>query len=65
MEEVRCLEGELAAAEPKRLRFALWHTAGRLVRTGRRLILRLSADWPWVRQLRAAFARLRALTAAA
>ena len=56
---------ELAAAEPKRLRFALWHTAGRLVRTGRRLVLRLSPDWPWVRQLRAAFARLRALTAAA
>jgi hypothetical protein len=60
-----CLEGELAAAEPKRLPFALWHTAGRLVRTGRRLILRLSADWPWVKQLREAFARLRALTATA
>jgi len=60
-----CLEGELAAAEPKRLRFALWHTAGRLVRTGRRLILRLSADWPWGRQLQAAFARLRALTVTA
>jgi hypothetical protein len=60
-----CLEEELAAAEPKRLRFALWHVAGRLVRTGRRLILRLAADWPWVRQLQAAFGRLRALALSA
>lgn len=56
-----CLTGELGAAEPKRLRYALWHTAGRLVHTGRRWILRLSADWPWVSELQAGFARLRAL----
>jgi hypothetical protein len=56
-----CLRGELASAEPKRLRFALWHTAGRLVRTGRRLILRLAVGWPWVRELQAGFGRLRAL----
>lgn len=56
-----CLEGALAAAEPKRLRYALWHCAGRLVRSGRRLILRLQSTWPWVKELVAAFARLRAL----
>jgi Transposase DDE domain group 1 len=33
------LDGELAVAEPKRLRYTLWHTVGRLVRTGRRTIL--------------------------
>jgi hypothetical protein len=60
-----CLEGELAAAEPKRSRFALWHTAGRLVRTGRRIILRVSATWPWVHELRAAFGRLAALALSA
>ena len=30
--KVLCLRQELASAEPKRLRYALWHTAGRLVR---------------------------------
>lgn len=58
-----CLDGPLAVAEPKRLRYALWHTAGRLVRSGRRLTLRLAATWPWTGQLVAAFTRLRALAA--
>ena len=31
-----CLDGELAKAEPKRLRYCLFHVAGRLARTGRR-----------------------------
>jgi hypothetical protein len=56
-----CLDGALARAEPKRLRFALWHVAGRLVRTGRRLILRLPRTWPWATELALAFRRLRAL----
>jgi len=58
-----CMGGDLASAEPKRLRYALWHVAGRLVRTGRRMILRLSAAWPWAKELRSAFGRLRALPA--
>ena len=59
------LEGELAKAEPKRLRHRLLHVAGRLARTGRRLILRLPRTWPWAEALLAAFRRLRALPAAA
>lgn len=55
------LEGELARAEPKRLRHRLLHVAGRLVRTGRRLRLRLPRTWPWAEALVAAFRRLRAL----
>lgn len=55
-----CLDGALAHAEPKRLRHRLLHTAGRIVRHGRRTRLRLQADWPWARALVAAFARLRA-----
>src|SRR5215211_1517004 len=58
-----CLTGELAKAEPKRLRHRLLHTAGRLVRHGRRTRLRLQADWPWAQALAAAFRRLRALPA--
>ncbi len=57
-----CLDGELAQAEPKRLRYCLWHTAGRLVRTGRRLILRIDATWPWATEIADAFQRLRSLS---
>jgi Transposase DDE domain group 1 len=56
-----CLEGELALAEPKRVRQRLLHVAGRLVRSGRRVALRLPQGWPWAEALVAAFARLRAL----
>jgi hypothetical protein len=60
-----CLEGELALAEPKRVRQRLLHVAGRIVRSGRRTTLRLPHAWPWAKALAAAFARLRALPAAA
>jgi hypothetical protein len=55
------LDGELAVAEPKALRYRLWHTAARVVRHARRRILRLQRSWPWAAELAAAFARLRAL----
>jgi Transposase DDE domain group 1 len=58
-----CLDGELATAEPKRLRHRLLHTAGRLVRHGRRIRLRLQADWPWAPALVTAFTQLRAIPA--
>lgn len=57
-----CLDGEFATAEPKRLRYALLHCAGRLVRTGRQIILRLQENWPWTAHLVAAFTRLRSLS---
>ncbi len=53
-----CLEGELARAEPKRLRYCLLHAAGVLVRSGRRTTLRIAAGWPWARQLVTAFGQL-------
>jgi hypothetical protein len=55
------LDGELAVAEPKTLRYRLWHVAARIVRHARRLILRLQRTWPWAVELAGAFARLRAL----
>ncbi len=57
------LDGELARAEPKALRYRLWHVAGRLVHHARRVILRFDHDWPWADALMAAFQRLRALPA--
>ena len=54
-----CLEGELARAEPKRLRYTLLHTAGVLVRSARRTTLRIAEGWPWADELVvAAFTRL-------
>lgn len=55
------LDGELARAEPKRLRYRLFHVSGRLTRSGRRVRLHLPASWPWAGDLLAAFTRLRAL----
>ena len=54
------LDGDLAVAEPKTLRYRLWHVAARIVRHARR-ILRRQRSWPWAVTLARAFARLRAL----
>lgn len=58
-----CLDGELALAEPKRLRQRLLHVAGKVVRSARRTTLRLPRSWPWAEALVSAFARLRSLPA--
>jgi len=55
------LDGDLAVAEPKTLRYRLLHTAARIVRHARRVILRRQRSWPWATQLARAFARLRVL----
>jgi Transposase DDE domain group 1 len=55
------LDGALAVAEPKTLRYRLWHIAARVVRHARRVILRLQRSWPWAIELARAFTRLRAL----
>lgn len=55
------LDGELAVAEPKTLRYRLLHVAARVVRHARRVTLRLQRSWPWATALASAFARLRAL----
>ena len=59
------LTGELARAEPKRLRYRLLHVAGRLAFHARTATLRLHNAWPWARTLADAFARARALPAPA
>jgi len=52
------LDGDLARAEPRRLRYTLFHTAGHLVTTGRRRFCRLANHWPWTPDLVTAFTRL-------
>lgn len=55
------LEGDLATAEPKKLRYRLLHTAARVIRSARQTRIRISADWPWATELAAAFGRVAAL----
>ncbi|MGW3202559.1 IS1380 family transposase [Streptomyces sp. NPDC001118] len=55
------LEGELATAEPKKLRHRLLHAAARITHGARRLHLRIAATWPWRHDLATAFTRLQAL----
>ena len=55
------LTGPLATAEPKALCYRLLHVPARLTRSARRRNLRLPANWPWVDDLLAAFARIAAI----
>jgi hypothetical protein len=52
------LTGWARVAEPKRLRLRLFGVAGRLVRTGRRLTLKIPDAWPWAGQVSGAHIRL-------
>jgi hypothetical protein len=55
------LTGPARRWEPKRLRLRLFPAAGRLVRGGRRLRLRIAATWPWATHITTAITRLNAL----
>ena len=55
------LTGAMAKAEPKKLRWALWHTAGKITTTGRRQTMHLDRTWPWAATLQHAFQRLSTL----
>ncbi|HEX8156059.1 MAG TPA: IS1380 family transposase [Solirubrobacteraceae bacterium] len=57
------LTGELARAEPKRLRYRLLHVAARLAFHARKATLRIHHAWPWAAALVDAFTRARALPA--
>ena len=55
------LDGPLAKAEPDTLRHRLLHTAVRLVRHARYLILRIPETWPWAKAFASAFHRVLAI----
>jgi hypothetical protein len=55
------LDGDLARAEPKTLRYRVLHAAGKLVRGGRRRRLKIPATWPWADAIATAWARITAL----
>ncbi|MGX7669202.1 IS1380 family transposase [Plantactinospora sp. DSM 117369] len=61
--QLHALDGDLATAEPKRLRYRLLHTAARIVHGQRRRRVRNPATWPWAEQITAAFTRITAIPA--
>ena len=56
-----CCTGPLAVAEPKRLRWTLWHTPARIVRRAGRDIIRIIDDWPTTTDIIAAYRHIAAL----
>jgi hypothetical protein len=56
--QLLCLRGPLANAEPKTLRWQLWHTPARVVRHARQIIVRVLDDWPTADALLAAYRRI-------
>ncbi|MFJ4501451.1 IS1380 family transposase [Streptomyces sp. NPDC088864] len=55
------LTGQDRLWEPRRMRLRLFTTAGQLVTTGRRRILRLARHWPWTSHITTALERLALL----
>ena len=55
------LDGALARAEPKTLRYRILHAAGRLTRGGRQRHLKIQASWPWAAGIATAWDRIKAL----
>ena len=55
------LDGDLAKAEPKTLRYRVLHAAARLVRGGRRRRWKIAANWPWAEAIMRAWQRICAL----
>jgi len=55
------LDGDLARAEPKTLRYRILHAAARLVRGGRRRTLKIAATWPWTEEIITAWQLIQAI----
>ncbi len=55
------MDGDLAKAEPKTLRYRVLNAAARLVRGGRRRRWKFAANWPWTEAITRAWQRICAL----
>ena len=55
------LDGSLAKAEPKTLRYRILHAAARLTRGGRQRRLNIATTWPWATDIVTAWDRISAL----
>jgi Transposase DDE domain group 1 len=55
------LDGDLSRAEPKTLRYRVLHAAARLVRGGRRRLLKIAETWPWAQEITTAWQLIQAI----
>jgi hypothetical protein len=60
--QLLCCTGSLAVAEPKTLRWTLWHAPARLVHHARRRIVRILDGWPTTAALLDAYRRITLIT---
>ena len=60
--QLLCLDGGLALSRPKALRWSFFHAPGRLVRTGRRLVVRVLGSWPSATDILDAYRRINLIT---
>ena len=61
-QQLACAADTLAEAAAKRLRWTLWHTPGRLTRSGRRTTIRLPANHPGAAHLARIYNHIAALS---
>jgi Transposase DDE domain group 1 len=59
--QLLCVTGQLASAEPKTLRWRLWHAPARIIRHARRDVVRILDGWPDAHTVTAAHAHITAL----
>jgi hypothetical protein len=60
--QLLCLTGVLAGAEPKALRWRIWHAPARMVRSARQHIVRILERWPDADALLRAYERVTLLS---
>lgn len=60
--QLLCLNGPLASAEPKALRWRVWHAPARLIRSARSTIVRILDGWPDAEVILEAHRRIARLT---
>jgi hypothetical protein len=60
--QLLCCSGSLAVAEPTTLRWTLWHSPARVVRTAGRWVVRILEGWPSAEDLLAAYGRIALLS---
>jgi hypothetical protein len=60
--QLLCLDGPLAKAKPRRLRWTFWHAPARITSTARRDVVRILDGWPTAGAIVAAYRAIAALT---
>ena len=60
--QLLCLPGRYTAAEPKTMRWAIWHTPARIVRHARQHVVRILDGWPTTGEILAAYRHIELLT---